>query len=165
MSLYDEWKKAAYDSQGRSDKKFWSVYMPLETRIYEDLLTEGKGSLNMPLLKFAEKYGIRPEYVVGFLDGIGQALDEEIDAESITDDYVIDIKFGYEKLFKTMVEYKAKHLYTLPQWSGIFNEEQRERMIGEQRRSGVFIADEKPGRNEPCNCGSGKKYKKCCGTA
>ena len=21
----------------------------------------------------------------------------------------------------------------------------------------------KPGRNEPCACGSGKKYKKCCG--
>ena len=24
-------------------------------------------------------------------------------------------------------------------------------------------AEEKPGRNEPCPCGSGKKYKKCCG--
>jgi len=24
-------------------------------------------------------------------------------------------------------------------------------------------ADEKVGRNEPCPCGSGKKYKKCCG--
>ena len=23
--------------------------------------------------------------------------------------------------------------------------------------------DAKPGRNEPCPCGSGKKYKKCCG--
>lgn len=25
------------------------------------------------------------------------------------------------------------------------------------------VADKKPGRNEPCLCGSGKKYKKCCG--
>lgn len=24
-------------------------------------------------------------------------------------------------------------------------------------------ADEKPDRNAPCPCGSGKKYKKCCG--
>jgi SWIM/SEC-C metal-binding protein len=23
--------------------------------------------------------------------------------------------------------------------------------------------DKKPSRNEPCSCGSGKKYKKCCG--
>jgi SWIM/SEC-C metal-binding protein len=25
------------------------------------------------------------------------------------------------------------------------------------------IAEEKIGRNDPCPCGSGKKYKKCCG--
>ena len=25
------------------------------------------------------------------------------------------------------------------------------------------IAEKKAGRNEPCTCGSGKKYKKCCG--
>ncbi len=24
-------------------------------------------------------------------------------------------------------------------------------------------AEQKPGRNDPCSCGSGKKYKKCCG--
>ena len=24
-------------------------------------------------------------------------------------------------------------------------------------------ADSTPGRNDPCPCGSGKKYKKCCG--
>ena len=27
----------------------------------------------------------------------------------------------------------------------------------------TVIADKKVGRNEPCPCGSGKKYKKCCG--
>jgi predicted Zn-dependent protease len=27
----------------------------------------------------------------------------------------------------------------------------------------VLRADPKPGRNDPCPCGSGKKYKKCCG--
>jgi preprotein translocase subunit SecA len=25
-----------------------------------------------------------------------------------------------------------------------------------------YIAPYKPGRNDPCVCGSGKKYKKCC---
>jgi preprotein translocase subunit SecA len=25
------------------------------------------------------------------------------------------------------------------------------------------IKKDKPGRNDPCPCGSGKKYKKCCG--
>ena len=27
----------------------------------------------------------------------------------------------------------------------------------------TVIAEKKIGRNEPCRCGSGKKYKKCCG--
>ena len=26
----------------------------------------------------------------------------------------------------------------------------------------TYRAERKPGRNEPCHCGSGKKYKKCC---
>jgi len=26
-----------------------------------------------------------------------------------------------------------------------------------------IIAEKKPGRNDPCPCGSGKKYKHCCG--
>jgi preprotein translocase subunit SecA len=30
-------------------------------------------------------------------------------------------------------------------------------------RQGTFVADAKVGRNEPCPCGSGKKYKKCHG--
>ena len=29
--------------------------------------------------------------------------------------------------------------------------------------STIIRKDEKVGRNDPCPCGSGKKYKKCCG--
>ncbi len=32
-------------------------------------------------------------------------------------------------------------------------------------KQGTVVADAKPGRNEPCPCGSGKKYKKCHGEA
>lgn len=28
---------------------------------------------------------------------------------------------------------------------------------------GTIVKDERVGRNDPCTCGSGKKYKKCCG--
>lgn len=30
-------------------------------------------------------------------------------------------------------------------------------------KSGTIKLSETPARNEPCSCGSGKKYKKCCG--
>jgi preprotein translocase subunit SecA len=32
-------------------------------------------------------------------------------------------------------------------------------------RQGTVVAGDKVGRNEPCPCGSGKKYKKCHGEA
>ena len=172
-TLYQEWFQAAYDSQGVSIKKFWSGYMPLETRIYKDLLEGqapfvhegGKGKLNIPLLEFAEKYGLRPEYAVGFLDGISGALDENIDVETMASDSVMDITVDFDKLYRKMIEFKAKHLYTLPGWEKFFSEEEREKMADEQRRSGTVVLGERPGRNDPCTCGSGKKYKKCCGAA
>ena len=34
--------------------------------------------------------------------------------------------------------------------------------MAETRRGGTYVAASEPGRNEPCSCGSGKKYKKCC---
>ena len=33
------------------------------------------------------------------------------------------------------------------------------------RPEGYRRAEAKVGRNDPCPCGSGKKYKKCCGAA
>jgi uncharacterized protein YchJ len=36
--------------------------------------------------------------------------------------------------------------------------EKRERQVSQFKQDMV-----KPGRNDPCPCGSGKKYKKCCG--
>jgi uncharacterized protein YecA (UPF0149 family) len=33
----------------------------------------------------------------------------------------------------------------------------------QKRPQGTPVTVSKIGRNEPCPCGSGKKYKKCCG--
>ena len=34
---------------------------------------------------------------------------------------------------------------------------------GEPAKRKPVVANKKVGRNDPCPCGSGKKYKKCCG--
>ena len=36
-------------------------------------------------------------------------------------------------------------------------------LINETEKVEPSKADVNPGRNDPCPCGSGKKYKKCCG--
>ncbi|RLC99295.1 MAG: zinc chelation protein SecC [Chloroflexota bacterium] len=32
-----------------------------------------------------------------------------------------------------------------------------------QNKSPSLVVEKTPSRNDPCSCGSGKKYKKCCG--
>ena len=68
-----------------------------------------------------------------------------------------------ELLYKNMVDAKADWLYNLPMWDEIFTEEQKKTLYMEQKKSGTVIKGKKIGRNDPCPCGSGKKYKYCCG--
>jgi uncharacterized protein YecA (UPF0149 family) len=62
-----------------------------------------------------------------------------------------------------MVEFKAEHLYGLSEWDEIFSPEERKKLYEEQKRSRTVVKEPVPFRNDPCPCGSGKKYKKCCG--
>lgn len=50
-------------------------------------------------------------------------------------------------------------------WIGNIEEEHQQALV-ETRGSvkGVWVEGKKVGRNDPCPCGSGKKYKKCCGS-
>ena len=62
-----------------------------------------------------------------------------------------------------MLDAKADYPYNLPQWDGIFSEEKRKEIQKDYKESRIVRNEEKIGRNDPCPCGSGKKYKKCCG--
>ena len=55
----------------------------------------------------------------------------------------------------------------LPQWenNGWSNRELRELHTGKKSFYNEDGTEQKVGRNDPCPCGSGKKYKKCCGVA
>ena len=101
--------------------------------------------------------------MTGFLDGINESLKEENPIEEMEEDTVVSLAFDKEKLYKNMVAAKADWLYELPQWDNIFSEEKRKELYKEQKASGTIRKEKKIGRNDPCPCGSGKKYKKCCG--
>ena len=42
-------------------------------------------------------------------------------------------------------------------------EEELKKLYKEQKESTTIRKGKKVGRNDPCPCGSGKKYKFCCG--
>jgi SEC-C motif-containing protein len=58
---------------------------------------------------------------------------------------------------------RQKHIFRLHEISRFVKEEDQWLYVdGELLESPPAISD-KVGRNDPCPCGSGKKYKKCCG--
>ena len=81
----------------------------------------------------------------------------------MTEDTMISLDIDLEKLYYNMVEAKADWLYELPAWDSLLSEERRKELYREQKKSGTIVKGKKIGRNDPCPCGSGKKYKKCCG--
>ena len=111
----------------------------------------------------AEKFGQEVLTMIGFLDCINESLLIEIDLDTVEEDTVVSLAFDKERLYKNMVAAKADWLYELPQWKEIFSEEELKKFYKEQKESTIIRKPKKIGRNDPCPCGSGKKYKKCCG--
>ena len=164
-SLLDQWHSIAYDETMSRDKleKFWGAYFKIEKEIYEQLLEDPDTEVKGTVSALAEKYGQDVMTMVGFLDGINDSLKTPNPIETMTEDTEVSLGFDKEKLYKNMVDAKADWLYELPQWERIFDEETRKRLYREQKESGTIRKGKKVGRNDPCPCGSGKKYKKCCG--
>lgn len=165
MSLYEDWMGKAFNQNGRSVDAVWDSYLPKEQKIYEYILEEKVEKIEGTVQELADRFSMTPEEVVAFVDGLNETLDPPYEVKELEEESPLTIVIDFTKLYKKMVEYKAEHLYSLPQWDNIFDEDQRKELFRAQRTSRTVVKTkaEKIGRNDPCPCGSGKKYKKCCG--
>ena len=100
---------------------------------------------------------------MGFVDGINDSLKNPYDLETVDNATELVFDIDLEKLYYNMIDAKAQYLYNLPQWDGIFSEEKRKDIRKQYNETKIVRNEQKVGRNDPCPCGSGKKYKKCCG--
>jgi uncharacterized protein YecA (UPF0149 family) len=164
MTLYEQWLTSAYYRTGKINEPFWDEYIPREQKVYENILENKITELKGNVKSLAEQLDIPEHWVVGFIDGINETQEHMIELEKLESSTEVTITIDFEKLYKKMVEYKADHLYSLPQWKNIFSEEQLAGFYKAQKRSTTVVNTQpKVGRNDPCPCGSGKKYKQCCG--
>ena len=163
--LLDQWRDMAYDRNLPKDQleKFWGTYFTIERGIYEQLLENPDEEVKGTVKELAEKYGQDVMTMVGFLDGIDESLVVPNPIDTMDEDTVVNLVFDKEKLYKNMVAARADWLYELPQWKEIFSESELKKLYKEQKESTTIRKGKKIGRNDPCPCGSGKKYKKCCG--
>ena len=164
-TLLEQWRDTAYSKEmdQNSLQKFWGTYFQIEKEIYEKLLTNPDEEVKGTVKELAEKYGVEVFTMTRFLDGINDSLKEPNPIETMDEDTVVSLAFDKELLYKNMVDAKADWLYELPQWENIFTEEKRKELYKEQKNSRTVHVEKKVYPNDPCPCGSGKKYKKCCG--
>ncbi len=165
MALLDKWREVAYDeSQGQDAlQKLWAVYFQEEKDIYAQLLKNPDEVVKGTVKELAEKYGVSVMTMTGFLDGINDSLTEKNPIEEMEEDTVVSLGFDKALLYKNMVAAEADWLYNLEEWNDIFDEDTRKALYKEQKSSTTIVKDAKIYPNDPCPCGSGKKYKKCCG--
>ena len=164
-TLLEQWRDIAYDESADRGQlqRFWGSYFQIEKEIYEQLLENPDEEVKGTVKGLAEKYGQEVMTMVGFLDGINESLKEENPIETMDEDTEVSLAFDKAKLYKNMVAAKADWLYNLPTCKEIFSVEELKRLYKEQKESTTIRKEKKIGRNDPCPCGSGKKYKKCCG--
>ncbi|MFG6328278.1 MAG: SEC-C domain-containing protein [Lachnospiraceae bacterium] len=165
MGLLQDWREYAYgvDINSKAGKAIWDKYFKEEKAVYEQLLADPSDIVSGTVGELAQKYNMELKYMVGFLDGINESLKEPNPVEDMTEDTEVKLDIDLEKLYYNMVEAKADWLYGLPAWNTLLTEERRKELYLKQKKSGTVVKEKKIGRNDPCPCGSGKKYKKCCG--
>ncbi len=164
MSLYSTWQNIAnqhYDQE--SLNSFWETYFNHETENYKKILANHEHKYHGTVAEIAAEFGMDNVTFLGFLDGINTSLVEEFDLDKLEENTEITLDIDYEKLYYNMHVCKADWLYNLKEWDGVLSVEKRDELTKKYRSARVFINHEKVGRNDPCPCGSGKKYKNCCG--
>ena len=164
MALLEEWRKKAYQEKDKVKmSKLWQAYFLKEKEIYKELLKNPDEEVKGTVKELAEKYGTTISFMTGFLDGINESLVEPNPIETMEEDTEVSLKFDKEKLYMNMVDAEADWLYGLEEWNDIFDEETRKELYKKQKTSTTIVKGDRIYPNDPCPCGSGKKYKKCCG--
>lgn len=165
MALLEKWHEIAYsETANKGDlQRLWAEYFQKEKAIYEELLKTPDKAVKGTVKELAEKFDVDLMTMTGFLDGINDSLKKPNPIEEMEEDTKVSLDFDKELLYKNMVGAGADWLYELEAWEEIFDEETRKKLYREQKASTTVVKGDKVYPNDPCPCGSGKKYKKCCG--
>lgn len=166
MTLFEQWNELVDKERDQQElNDFWQDYYLKEKDVYAKILsqkTKGK-TIKGVFSELAKKYGMDNKEFVGFLEGVNTSLKAENDLEALSEDTELDSKIDVEKLYYNMLSAKAQWLYELEEWDNILTPEKRKEITKKFKTDGIVVNENKTGRNDACPCGSGKKYKKCCG--
>lgn len=165
MALLDDWHELAYQANDQKElKKVWDRYFAEEKEIYKKLLANVDKEVVGTVENLANEYDMDVTYFAGFLEGINESIEKPNPIEKLKESSKVKIKIKPEDLYFNMVKAKANWLYELPEWDNILSKERRQELYKKCKDEQIVKREgAKVYPNDPCPCGSGKKYKKCCG--
>lgn len=164
MGLYEQWEEGLNKQRTEQESDaYWVSFFDKEKSGYQLILKDKDTVIEGNLSDLASQFNMDNVEFTGFLDGINTSLIQELELETLVEDTNIRLEVDHEKLYFNMLDAKAEWLYGLEEWDNILTPERRNEITKEFRQSKMAVSN-KVGRNDPCPCGSGKKYKKCCGT-
>ena len=147
MNLLTKWRELSENLETQeAEIKFWEEYLKVEASIYNEILNNKVEVVEGKVADLAAKYNTSVEYFMGFIDGISESLKEDVVLEEIEADSEISLKIDFEKLYFNMLSV-----------------EKRKEIEKAYKKTKTVVKEKTVGRNDACPCGSGKKYKKCCG--
>ena len=165
MGVLQNWEEKYYSETTPQQelKKLWEEHFKSEKEFYAEILKTPDEKVTGTVKELAERFNVDTLSMTGILDGINTSLREPLPMEELEEDSAVTLDIDLELLYKNMVGQKADWLYTLPEWDEIFTSERRDELYKEQKRSTTVVKEARIYPNDPCPCGSGKKYKKCHG--
>ena len=161
MGLYKNWEDSIQKAAPAMAQNILEEYYMKEKDAYATILGEKMQVLSGKASELATKLGLTADEFGAFTDGINTSLESQIYVDALESDSEVELKIVWNELYKNMHKAKAELLYTLPEWDGILSDEEKAVLLKEYRQSCQAVS-RKVGRNDPCTCGSGKKYKNCC---
>ena len=161
MGLYKNWQDSLEKAAPANAQKILEAYYDKEKNAYIKILSGKKQELSGKASDIAAELDLTADEFGGFVDGINTSLETEIDVEAMEADTEVSLKIVWNELYKNMHKAKAEWLYNLQEWDGILTEDEKNALTKEYKLSCQAVSH-KVGRNDPCPCGSGKKYKNCC---
>ena len=164
MKLYETWENMQQLCETDAQQsELWNKYYTEETEAYRRILGQKLFSLSGTVNQLAEQLGMETVIFVPFCDGINTSLETEVDVKALEEESSVAMTILPEKLYYNMLSAKAKWLYELKEWNEVLSEEKRTEITRTWRSDHIAVSKKTVGRNDPCPCGSGKKYKHCCG--
>ena len=166
MTLYEQWDNYGEDARARSTEEYKQVvekYLTKERDVYVQLLSNPEEILEGTIAELGKRFNMTEVEFLGFVDGINESLKAgAYELSDLTGESVVKLDYDLSKLYWNMLDAKADWLYNLPQWETLLTEQERNLIKRDFKKSKTIVIEKKVGRNEPCPCGSGKKYKQCC---